>query len=334
MDRHITVISDLPEYQVFEIVLSGESKNLGFTYTLTKGAEADRCLEEIERSDAIIVCSNDLSNDVINAVRNSQACFVFSNSEELLRGNAGFLQKAEEYFARGGIQNIYSLVRLSLWVCGENITFPDVLEVPWHGIYHPRAGVFQDLSKYLWDYPFSIFPAAGLLFSRRKWLYGQAKEAMNVISGLESKRFGVIPVFTQDEGEHVSVSEVGKYFSRTGVIINFSGLKPEELMEFGIPVLDCSSDRIRVYHPLIPGFSEKSDFSEENIVELAVKWMKLSEKRLEDVVVGVYPDLKLFKYSGRPPFRVVSAEENEEFDLILDYSGKCEIESVARLTPD
>jgi len=334
MDRHITVISDLPEYQAFEIVLSEESKNLGFTYTLTKGAEADRCLEEIERSDAIIICSDDLSSDVINAVRNSQACFVFSNSEELMRGNTGFLQKAEEYFVRGGIQNIYGLVRLSLWVCGENITFPDVLEIPWHGIYHPRAGVFQDLSRYLWDYPFAIYLAAGLLFSRRKWLYGQAKEAMNVISGLESKRFGVVPVFTQDEGERVNLSEIGEYFSKIRVLINFSELKPEELTEFDIPVVNCSSDKIRVYHPLIPGFSEKSDFSEENVVELAVKWMKLSEKRLEDIVIGVYPDPKLFKYPSKLPFRIASAEDDAEFDLILDYTGKCEIKSMARLTPD
>ncbi|RUM32734.1 MAG: hypothetical protein DSY33_06290 [Archaeoglobus sp.] len=335
MNRHITVISDPPEYRAFDIVLREESKVLNFTYTLTTGIDAERYIEEIERSDAIILYSEDISNPVLNAIKNSQAYFVFSNLREVLRGNTVFLRKAREYITVGGIQNIDSLVRLALWVCGERISFSEIVEVPWYGIYHPRIGTFSSIAKYFREYPFASCSKAGIVFSRRKWLYGQVEDAMKLVSELESRMFGVVPVFAHD-----TISE--EYLNCVDIIVNFSDVEYEKLLKFKVPVVNRSSDGIRVYHPQFPGFSEKLNIDEravDEVVESTVKWMYLSEKRVEDIVVGVYPSFSFLKFTeiNRLPFKVVdvgSAEFDSTIDLVLDCTGKCELPYKTKLTPD
>ncbi len=322
---HVTAICDMPEYRAFEIVLKEESKILDFTYILTEGAEAERFIEEIERSDIIFLSTSDVSPEVEKAVKNSQAEFVFSTSG-MRRGNLSFLEKAEEYFLRGGIQNIDSLLKLSLWACGKEITFPDVLKVPWHGIYHPRAGVFTSLSKYLWEYPFSAFSMVGLVFSRRNWLYGQVREEMEIVGGLEARRLGVIPVFTQ-ECEKFGVKAEGcrVYFQHPNVrvIIN-AGVDGLNILN-DKPIINCTADGVRVRYHAFPGFSEKFEFDEGKVVDSAVRWTKIMEKvEKGELKVGACGSVDL-------DFDFV---EPEKADVVLDTTGKCNCDCLAVLTPD
>ncbi len=306
MDRHISVICDTPELKAFEIVLREESRILGFTYTITRGAESERLLEEIERSDIILISSEDLSSSVISAIKNSQAEFIVSftpDFENLEKGNAGFIEKAKEYFKRGGIQNIDGLLKLALWSCGEDIRFHDVVEIPWIGVYHPRAGVFTDISKFLWEYPFSSLPMAGVIFSRREWLYGEAGKAMKAISDIEANRYGVMPVFAQD----VDNDELKKVLEDVKVILSYAGIS-EELMKLGVPVIDCETGKF--YHPDFPEFQGIA----ENPVDIAIKWLEFETKD-EKIVKLSGEDEELRKSCEEKGYRVVG--EGEDFDLYL-----------------
>ena len=311
MDRHITVICDTPELRAFDLVLREESRILGFTYTLSRGVVSEKFAEEIERSDAILISTEDLSESVISAIKNSQAELVVSftpSFKSLERGNVSFIEKAGEYFERGGVQNIDSLVKLSLWSCGEELSFPDVVKIPWHGIYHPRAGIFADTSKFLWEYPFSMFPMAGVVFSRREWLYGGEKDAIGVISEIESRRYGVMPVFARDAG-----NELKKILSGVRVILSYIGVS-EEMMELGVPVIDCREGKF--YHPDFPGFAGVAG----DVVETAIRWMEFETKDEKKVGIGCKTPVSLSdKYTV-----------GEDFDLLLTDAceGDCERDDV------
>ncbi len=305
MDRHISVICDTPELKAFDLVLREESRVLGFTYTLSRGVESEKFAEEIERSDAILISTEDLSESVISAIRNSQAKLIVSftpSFKSLERGNVSFIEKAGEYFERGGVQNIDSLIKLSLWSCGEELSFPDVVKIPWHGIYHPRAGVFTDISKFLWEYPFSIFPMAGIVFSRRSWLYGEVRNAMNAISEIESRRYGVMPVFTHSVG-----SELKPLLENVKVVLSYVGVS-DELMELGVPIVDCIKERF--YHPNFPGFSGVT----RNPIETTIRWLEFETKDVKKVGVEVSnPEIR--RSCEERGYRL--AEEGESCDLVL-----------------
>ena len=102
------------------------------------------------------------------------------------------------YLLYGGPENYTQLVRyLAARVLEKEIAYKPPQELPWEGIYHPRAPkVFSSTEEYLsWYNPPDKAPLVGILFSRQYWVNNDLDVENALISALEEKGLFVIPVF-------------------------------------------------------------------------------------------------------------------------------------------
>ncbi len=121
---------------------------------------------------------------------------VDENHVELNNIDPSIRSLAAKYLKYGGENNLRSLVKLLLSILGYNTSFNEPEKIPWHGIYHPRLGVFENLEEYLSKYEYNDRPLVGILFYRSDWLYNRTIIVDLLVEKLESKGLGVIPVFT------------------------------------------------------------------------------------------------------------------------------------------
>lgn len=178
-------------------VLNEESKKLSFEYVLTSDGLSDKYAEKIKNSDVILVYSFQLPEVTEEAIRESRAKVIISLSDEyvhLIRGDPHILNKAAEYFKIGGRKNLRNLIRFLLNCVGVDVGFEDVEEIPWHGIYHPKLGLFEDIGEYLSKY--ALRPLVGILIHRTQWLYENLSHFQILIEAFEREGIGVLPVFT------------------------------------------------------------------------------------------------------------------------------------------
>ncbi|MGC9017280.1 MAG: cobaltochelatase subunit CobN [Caldimicrobium sp.] len=107
------------------------------------------------------------------------------------------LVKAYEYILRNGEENIKNLFYfLANQVLGISMEYKEPEEVPWEGIYHPKADkVFKDIEEYLSWYKPKNGPTVGILFSRHHWINENLEVEDMLISEIERKGFNVIPIF-------------------------------------------------------------------------------------------------------------------------------------------
>ncbi len=105
------------------------------------------------------------------------------------------------YFLQGGVENFENMLIFVANVLGKsNIPYKPPAELPWSGIYHPKApNVFEDLRDYLrWYEQYIPSPkgCVGILFYRDFWVERNLNVVDALISEIEGRGFGVIPVFT------------------------------------------------------------------------------------------------------------------------------------------
>jgi len=108
------------------------------------------------------------------------------------------LAKAYEYILRNGEENIKNLLYfLAKEVLSLEVSYKEPEEVPWEGLYHPRAErIFRDIKEYLSWYPFKEgAPVVGILFSRHYWVNENLEVEDLLVSELEKRGFNVIPLF-------------------------------------------------------------------------------------------------------------------------------------------
>lgn len=182
---------------VMHKILKEESKELGFDFLAVSDFSSEEYANKIAESDAIFIYAYELPDVVEKAIENSKAKIVVSASDNhihLSRGPSDVLNMAIAYFKTGGEANLRNLVRFMLKNIGLDIDVEDVCEVPWHGIYHPKLGVFTKTEEYLQKY--DRRPLVGVLIHRSYWLYGNTEHFEAVVEALESERLGVLPVFT------------------------------------------------------------------------------------------------------------------------------------------
>ncbi len=174
---------------------------------------------------------------------------------------------ANKLLKLGGKDNLRSLALLMLREAGlQSISVPEPVEVPWHGVYHPRLGVFSSTADYLREYEFSDRPLAGILFYRSEWLYGRTLVVDKLVEKLEARGLGVLPVFTYgskddvlgapSSEESIRTFFIGDHGPLIEVLVNLtffflldrtSGKKPcgfkekpsDTLLRLGVPVLQC-----------------------------------------------------------------------------------------------
>lgn len=157
-------------------------------------------IEAIRGSKVVFLYTHTLPEEVEKAIAESSAQLIVSASENyahLARGNQEAASRAIMYFKAGGEENLHSLLLYLLYLAGiVGEEPPPPKELPWHGVWHPRLGVYEDVDEYLRSYGMASRPLVGILYYRSLWLYGNRKPLEALIEALEAEGLGVIPVFT------------------------------------------------------------------------------------------------------------------------------------------
>ncbi len=122
------------------------------------------------------------------------------------RGPPQVVERLREYMRLGGEENLRRLARYIAHLLGLSSAEPPPPErVPWHGVWHPRLGVFSSIDEYLEAYGGGWEGVAAVLFHRSWWLYGNTEPVEALVEALEEEGVGAAPVFTT--GYHGSMGE-------------------------------------------------------------------------------------------------------------------------------
>ncbi|WP_168371340.1 cobaltochelatase subunit CobN [Pyrodictium occultum] len=163
--------------------------------------EGGKGLDDLRSSRVIFLYTHRLPKEAEEAIASSSARFVIPAGESyayLARGEEGALLQAMKYFRIGGEENLGLLLRYLLYLAGlVEEEPPPPREIPLHGVWHPKLGVYEDIDDYLRDYYMADKPLIGILYYRSLWLYGNRRPLEALIDALETEGLGVIPVFTQ-----------------------------------------------------------------------------------------------------------------------------------------
>jgi cobalamin biosynthesis Mg chelatase CobN len=131
-------------------VLHEEAKEHGFEFRVMRDEECDAYIDELKKSDAVFVYSRKLPEEVAEVLKNPTARIVISvHSEYPSRIGYDSYLKARDLWLIAGRENFSALVHLILKELGFEVEVPEVKSVPWHGIYHPDLGIFEELEDYL-----------------------------------------------------------------------------------------------------------------------------------------------------------------------------------------
>jgi len=185
--------------QTLSKVLSEEAHEHGFEFLTTTAGEASQHISFINSADALFIYASELVEGVEEAVKGGKAKVVVVLSDSLihlLKASSNVLQKAWAFYKVGGEANLRSLVHLLLNELGFNVEVADLEDVPWHGILHPKIGLYSSVKEYLHKYPYASCPLVGLLFYRSYAIYGQTDHVNALVDAFEGEGLGVIPVFT------------------------------------------------------------------------------------------------------------------------------------------
>ncbi len=109
------------------------------------------------------------------------------------------LEKACRYLLINGEKNLINFfLFLGKEAGGLNISYEEPEEVPWEGIYHPKADkIFRSVEEYLNWYGETIAErTVGILFSRHYWINGNTEVEDALIEEFEARGLKVIPAFT------------------------------------------------------------------------------------------------------------------------------------------
>jgi cobaltochelatase CobN len=102
------------------------------------------------------------------------------------------------YVTIGGEENFVNMLcYLAKEAGGMDVRYEPPQEVPWEGLYHPRAGrYFRTVEDYLAWYKPKDRPSVGILFSRFYWVNDNLEVENTLIEALEKQDLNVIPVFS------------------------------------------------------------------------------------------------------------------------------------------
>ncbi|MDP2993294.1 MAG: cobaltochelatase subunit CobN, partial [Deltaproteobacteria bacterium] len=102
------------------------------------------------------------------------------------------------YVTIGGEDNFVNMLcYLAKEMGGMDVRYESPQEVPWEGLYHPRAGrYFRTVEDYLAWYKPKDRPSVGILFSRFYWVNDNLEVENALIEALEKQDLNVIPVFS------------------------------------------------------------------------------------------------------------------------------------------
>ncbi len=184
---------------VLSKLLAEKARDFGFEYIVVSDKVCSEHVDFIRRSDAVFIYSNELPEDVEDAIKKGNAKLVIALSDScshLTKASPVVVSKAWTFYKTGGEENLRALIHLILREVGLSVEVPELKEVPWHGILHPDLGFFNSTREYLKAYPYADRPLVGLLFYRNQAIYGQLGYIRALVMALEGEGLGVVPVFT------------------------------------------------------------------------------------------------------------------------------------------
>ena len=135
-----------------------------------------------------------------------------------------------QYLLYNGPGNMANMLRFLMHhLFGEPLIFHEPDPIPWQGIHHPgMEEVFDSVNAYLAQYAtrLDFIPETyvGLLYSRSNWATGNLDTEKALISALEKRKFGVIPIFLyslkdSQLGNLSGAEVIEKYLMRDGKAI-------------------------------------------------------------------------------------------------------------------
>jgi len=219
---------------ILENILKEESNRYGFEYSIyfipTSGDKVklnvNKIIQDVKESNVIFIYAHDLPNEIIEAIKNCNAKVISIQSDLVNLSNVDFeiLKKAKEFFIRGGLDNLKGLIKLMLNISGFEIEVPNVVEIPWHGIYHPDYGIFTKVEDYLRTYKYRDKPLAGILYHRSYWVEGDYEPFIKLIKEIEVNDLGVIPVFTYGHKDSIlntpsKIDSCLEFFTHNGKVL-------------------------------------------------------------------------------------------------------------------
>jgi len=178
---------------------------------------------EIAEANAVFLYTYKLPREVEEVLKKHRGVVVSIQPDFMYLSKAPpeAVEKAVKLYKLGGYDNLKSLVFLMLKLSGLKVHVPEPREVPWHGIYHPKLGTFTSLEDYFNVYEYGSRKLVGILFYRSDWLYGSTIVIDKLVSALEAKGLGVVPVFTYSfrdvsVGSPSADDSIRKFFLKNG----------------------------------------------------------------------------------------------------------------------
>lgn len=179
-------------------ILSYEALEHGFEFTISSDSDCIKFVEEIKRANAVFVYSRELPEEVLKNFENK---LVISVHQEIPSNcPRELLLKAREFWITGGKENFSGLIHLILKALGIYVEIPEVKRIPWHGIFHPKLGIFESTEEYLKVYKKS--PLIAILFYRNHLLYNATEYVEKLIEAIEKNGLGALAIYIrkfQDE---------------------------------------------------------------------------------------------------------------------------------------
>jgi len=101
------------------------------------------------------------------------------------------------YILYNGLDNFEEMLKYLLFsIFSLDVPFKLPKEIQWEGVHHPEwGGPYADTRSFLDVYPLARRPLVGLLYPRSNWVTGNAEVERSLISALERRGLGVVPVF-------------------------------------------------------------------------------------------------------------------------------------------
>jgi len=224
--RQVTYLRDIAK----EVESSLNNVNIKVMYI----GDIDRGLEDlnfIKNADVVFIYSYTIPKnleDILESIKDR--CRIISIDLMTINiSNVDFevVKRCREYFMYGGSENYRRLILYLAKIGGLNLNVEDPVEIPWHGIYHPKLGIFNNIKDYLSKYYKSDKPLVGLLFYRSYWINNDLETVDKLIFALEDEDLGVIPVFTYGHRDPITgapskADSCREFFIKDGkVIIDF-----------------------------------------------------------------------------------------------------------------
>lgn len=204
----------------------------------------------------------------------------------------------------GNVKNLLYYLAGKVLHAGYDYLLP--AEMPWEGIFHPRAsGYFQTVEEYLAWYRPGQGPFVGMLCSRMGWISGSLEVETAIIDALERKGLNVIPVFSYsvrdpDLGSKGMGELVEQWFLEGPVPVDaivklnpfFLGSNREDssdttAAQSGVALLERLG--VPVFHPVVTAHMTIEDWEASDGLSADVGWgvaMPEFEGVIEPIMVG------------------------------------------------